>query len=696
MKTDFLNQTHPGDVQQEGSVHTPLKNSTFPESYDFDQTLRFGEYTPHFVMDAIADDKISLRSSHTLRSFTMKSPLMQSISMKKDYFAVPMEALYPNQWDRIYTNPNIGDDVPADAYGNIDLLGYMKDCVDSLTGNISDGLDDYDACFDSSGNIIEGMEDELQSAVSGLLGNAVGLLQNCSYVFSNGSLLNYLGCNESRNFWATTLVTENGQTDGIYSFDRVFDNFWDFCFGDDPDKISRLTIQNINYNDVEFKDLEDVEKLTPVAPFISKKRFLELLHDNGWLGALTWYLPDEDVSYGSAKNFIEWCRTVAPTIHVTKGKTIDISRLYAYQIIIAHFYTNDRVDYIYSADLWRQNLYNHYVELVSSTKPLFFNWNGTKLPYDYTAAKYFDTVISASGNYLGALKWFAYVFAFRKSLRFIDYFTGSKTSPLAIGDTDVDVSSDNNVSVVDITRSIQIQRFLNAVNRMGRKFSNYIKGMFGVNIDTDYHNPLYLGHTSDVIYGQETANTGDAQMSAANSVTTVLRGNDNKFAFEFDADRPSIVIGISYFDIPRHYGTSIDRQFFIKDRFDMYNPYLEYIGDQPVYTDELIGSEFVDDRHDTDIFGYQTRYSEYKQRVSRAVGGFVEYLPGYVFISDNVAGLAVNPLISPDYIRSHPSELDEFFVSLTGDSLASYFHFIISQSNFCTANRPMSFSPQIL
>ena len=40
--------------------------------------------------------------------------------------------------------------------------------------------------------------------------------------------------------------------------------------------------------------------------------------------------------------------------------------------------------------------------------------------------------------------------------------------------------------------------------------------------------------------------------------------------------------------------------------------------------------------------------------------------------------------ISPDFIRSRVSELDEFYLSLTGYSLGSYFHFIsMIVNNFC-------------
>lgn len=74
-----------------------------------------------------------------------------------------------------------------------------------------------------------------------------------------------------------------------------------------------------------------------------------------------------------------------------------------------------------------------------------------------------------------------------------------------------------------------MQRFLNAVNRSGRKFSNYVKELFGVEPKQDFHNPIYLGHTSDKVYTVETENTGAAQLTLANSITSNLRSNAERY-----------------------------------------------------------------------------------------------------------------------------------------------------------------------
>lgn len=197
----------------------------------------------------------------------------------------------------------------------------------------------------------------------------------------------------------------------------------------------------------------------------------------------------------------------------------------------------------------------------------------------------------------------------------------------------------------------------------------------------------------DKAYAVEVENTGQAQMTEQNSVTAVVKSNSSRYAFEFTPDRPSVIVGVEYFDIPRNYVHVMEKQLFHVDRFDMFNPAMQYIGDQ-----EIDGAEIgMDNKVMT--FGYQLRYAEYKQRVNQCVGGFVEHLPGYIFkaseetFSQHYAG---EVKLSPFYIRSHPFELDAFYVSLTGWSPASYFHFIVKAHNDMTASRPMAAKPTIL
>ena len=687
-----------GEAVNKPSEKVIRTRSRFPSlSYHMYNTERFGEYNVNFVFDGVEGDRVPIRSGGRVQSYTLKAPLMQSISKKKDYYLVPMEAILPLNWQKWYTNPVVGDDVPDDCGTGVQNF-WKKVCnrVEALRT----------ACIANLKSSTLSDEQKLTSFIR--------FAVLAEMFFSNGNLIASLNCKGSR--YLAIKDTTNGLT---FSFDQVFDQLFlnsayfvygKYCsFIDSDGKVKYIGPSN--YTDILKADYA----------VVSVHTMLQYFRDD-----LSCYIQGNSIQYVSGHNSLDWTGVLkilgdtATTgyytwVFNTNGAEVnyDLRRLWAYQIVCAHYYSNDHVDYIYSADLFRQ-LVQYIVTYPflngTGSGPLTFTCNGVRLFYDYLSSKYFDYVLftwltdcsetlytclygttTAVSTWLG---YFSNLFSYRRSLRYVDYFTGSRTRPLAIGDVNVDVQtgSPNYVNVVDVTRNIQRQRFFNAVNRFGRKFEEYIKGLSGITPAKDWHNPLYLAHTNDVVYGVETENTGAAQQTQAQSVTSRLTSNGARYQFEFECDRPCVVIGLTYYDISRSYRYACEKQLMQLNRFDMFNPFMQFIGDQEVNFAEIGTPRSI---YYTGAFGYQLRHMEYKQRFDQCAGGFVENLPGYLFT--NKADDARNGgNVDPDFIRSLNSELDEFYLALTGYSLGTYFHFIVDNDNYCDASRPMAYAPSIL
>ena len=109
------NATQPSKAVNDSQVFVNRNRNTFDLSYFNFKTQRFGQYEPFFVMEGVPGDTIPLSSSHNVRSLPMKSPFLSSLTLSKDYFMIPMQAILPNTWEMIYANPASGDDVPEDA-----------------------------------------------------------------------------------------------------------------------------------------------------------------------------------------------------------------------------------------------------------------------------------------------------------------------------------------------------------------------------------------------------------------------------------------------------------------------------------------------------------------------------------------------------------------------------------------------------
>lgn len=695
-----------GNDQNQPVAQTPRTRSTFPLHAHFFNTHRFGEYMPHYVDDLTKDDRYPVRSSGTLRSYTLKSPIMQNVKRNKDYFLVPMEAILPNHWEKFFDNPVRGDDVLDDVGPTVENF-WSK--VYSLMNNF----------FTQIFNVLDP-----QNSYSGEV-QATAIFRYLvlgEYFYSNGSLLSSLGC--------------HGASYVSCSWDDYFDHVINCLiqttyinFGqsirwkDKPD----FCLFTLNVDGYYYQVSITGKKIPNYYP-ISLRHALQLIRDNptarissmnnysGGSSAFDGVAISEALGYQYQSPGSWFNPDLVPTFY-NYNVDCNLSRLWAYQLSVAHYFTNDHIDFVYSAELYRQLIGNYILSIGNSLMANYLNFtrNGVTYRYDYLSAHFctrFFTLAISSGyplglltgsgsNYLNVLGYFSALFGYRRSLRYLDYFTGSRAQPLAVVNTNqintnVAVNA-NQVSVIDITKSIQAQRFLNSVNRVRHNFEGYLKGIFGGKLPApDYHNPFYMAHTDDVVFGQETENTATEQMTDNIAITTNLRSNSGNYMFEIDTDRPCIIIGITSYDIARIYTRSMERSFLHKNRFDWFNPFMQYIGDQPVYLQEL-GINPNSGLSSLKNFAYQLRHMEFKQKFNTAAGGFCNPstdLDLWIFPAKD--GRGDQDTINPDWIRSLNAEFDQFFVSLSGWSLGTYFHFIVDDFNSVNANRPMAYSPQIL
>ena len=658
----MVDSLHPGNPINETPSKELRAHSKFKIERKRFQTMRFGELTPHFCTEAVPGDKLPLHSSHELRSYTLKAPLLSGLSMKKDYYAVPYSAIQPFNWDKIITNPNIGQDVPTDA----PFFSNTNQIVDLLSFLYSGFLGQWSSTDPT--NVV--LADALKTYV---------LME---YFLSSGSLLRNLGYDFSSCFTPASGVVVPAE------IRNIFDYFGSQFFAMLRNEINgHNSIQaSIGGNNV----VVDLDALTSVSQYrLSFHDFLQRVREEPAslsISVITVNANDPLSTDDLLNLFGDY------QVDATVNNNVPVAwyRVAAYQLVAFHFYQNDKIDYIYNAQLYRQLMGDYVYGLLGSYDT--FVVNGLTYQYDYFSKHYLDLILNdlSSGSFnasSSSINYLAGLFCFRRSLRYQDYFTGSRSQPLAVGNTTVAVNA-NLVDVVDVTKKIQVQRFLNNVARVGRDPRHYMKGIFGVTPSYDFHDPAWLAHTNDSVGTQENENTGDLQFVAQNSVSSVFRSNAAKYEFTFHCEVNSIVLGITYFDIRRAYPHSNDRNIMMKDRFDLFLPDFQFIGDQPLKRFELGDVSNSPD----DPFSYQIRDMQYKQTFDISCGGFVDNLPAWSFQAPRY----FPQNIGPRFIRSSNDELDELYVSLTGDNLAEYFHFIVINTNLVMAVRPMVAIPQIL
>lgn len=663
----------------------------FPMSYKMPNTARYGHITPFYYQHSRGDDVVPLFSEHDLRTYTLQSPMLSDVNMNKTYFMVDLKAIYPRNWNLMFVNPSKGDDVPEDTRAVVrNLLSMSNTRLTSFKDFSSDESSVY-------GNQV--FTDYLRFIL---------FLES---VYSNGSLFSEF------DIHLTDFFKGKISDDSDYiSFDKWFDSVFIPTFNTSD---FHITIEQTTYAVSENgKSYYDASSTWYRVPF---RRILELMRENRFSADFVNSSSDTSV----IKSVIATCNSLYFTPYDTYGVVFDTSDypinlevIIGYQLGCAQFFTDSHVDYVYNADIFRKSfesllavpvILEDTVLSSNTVESLTFEFNGNKYLYDIFSGAYlteilyyFEFPVGSYGEYLGrdiyeylnkVYDAFILLFGHRTSLRYGDYFVTSRPSPLAVGDTSVSVDVDNaQVSVIDITKKIQYQRFLNAVNLARQNVGDYARSVLGLDSadDISYDIPAFLGHVSTSVRGMEVENTGDGQRDA-NSVTTLLRANGNNYAFELKTKRPCLIYGVYSFDVARIYSKSFDRMHMHENRFDDFIPQLQYVGDQSLYRRELNSCSDPDA-----VFGYSVRYMEYKIRHHYAAGGAVESLPSWFFITDGIDGDVGDKNISPDYIRSRPSEFDRFYSSLSGYSLGTYFHFIVMTTNHQELTRKMEYAPEPL
>lgn len=678
-----MNLPNGGDKQviNDGNK-APSNHHKYNLSYNYAATERFGEVSPFVFAYGVPDDKnFTFRCKNELRTLALASPLLQNLRKNLDFYAVPTQAILPHTWDFIQNNPVIGDDIDPRL---INCLIYLSGEADNLTGI----RDLVSSALTNGGLVNEGSE--LSSFAKVDWDRFVHMLIVLETFFAKDSLMasfrmplyKRIGVSAGKqmqaalkqawSFYHKFLLSLSVSTPG-FSVTFLDSNSQDlFTRTYQINKIEQRMrlfydlVENPYVNWLSLTDANASSTYLSVVNAVSEQAF-DLLDRNG--------------SEGIQESIPNWANATNP---------IDIRPVLAYQLVCAEYFTNDKIDYIYSADMLRKIYEGRFI----SSEGISFELNGNKFPYDAFSARALSDLFNGAAFCFsdGNTTWLDFsmlvnLFVRKRSLRFVDYFTGARSHPIAVGDVNVSVDAQG-VSAIDISKGIQTARYLLAVNRVGPKAKEYLKGIFGAEQRTRTDVPVKVGHIDEVVYGVETQNTGAQQLERAQSVTTNLESRSSDFAFQIDLNEDTLLIGLASYEISRFYLEGWSKYATKVDRFDHFNPYYQYTGDQPISQSELQAG-FDDDS----IFGYQSKDTEYKLMFDYAVGDLTDALRGWIFAQEDIE----NPVtISPDFIRAHQTELDRYFLSMTAEMASQRYHFICKYDNKIEASRNMVFDPQIL
>lgn len=673
-------------VLEQGRTHVPTHYNRYPLGYRFASSERFGEVNPFFKYRGVDGDKnVLLHSNSSVDSMTLNAPILQSIRKNLDFYQVDMHAILPRTYDYIKTLPERGDDINArDAnclicFRQEDGTPSLAYLLNSLVSTVYSSSDyNFDGFFQRFMRFLAAWDclfspDSLFSAFRMPLADFLDPRGGKTYVDFNNHLWDFY-----HTVWHYYLENAGADHNIVYvqfldsENEPIYTKSYDVSLVSDRLQFYYDFVENPSY------------RVVSVGGFFNSVEFTVALDDTLSLTQFS----DLD-AYFKNDDFLNDFFPVSPTpqgVYSNVKVPINIESIIAYQLVCAEFFTNDHVDYIYDANSYRQ-LFEAYSITLGDT----YSYNGLQLPFDGFSAIVLHNLFYSSSSNLSFYSLFLSLISRKRSLRYKDYFTGARTTPLAVGDNNVEVNN-GVASVVDITQKIQLIRLRMAVQRVGRKAKDYVNRVLGGQYRTDPTVPVKIGHIDTTIYNEETQNTANDQLNLDNSRTAVLKNNTSRFGFETDCDVDSIILGLSSYDVVRFYDRGFDPFALKVDRFDMFIPEMQYIGDQPISRSEINAGAAVDIP-----FAYTGRNMEYKTSVDYCTGAFRTSLATWIF-TQPTGPLQDSSLLvlSPDFIRSHQNELDRYYVDLTGTTPLERYHFICKYHNFVHSTRNMVVAPNIL
>lgn len=179
----------------------------------------------------------------------------------------------------------------------------------------------------------------------------------------------------------------------------------------------------------------------------------------------------------------------------------------------------------------------------------------------------------------------------------------------------VDLSNATASTINQLRQAFQVQRLLERDARAGTRYAEIVNGHFGVQFIDATYRPEFLGGKS----GMVTINPV-AQTSASNG-TDSPQGNLSAFGvgtirgagFVKSFTEHCIILGILSVRSELTYQQGINKMFLRDTRYDFYWPVLAHLGEQSILNQEIY---WQGTSADTEVFGYQERYAEYRYKPS--------------------------------------------------------------------------------
>lgn len=216
----------------------------------------------------------------------------------------------------------------------------------------------------------------------------------------------------------------------------------------------------------------------------------------------------------------------------------------------------------------------------------------------------------------------------------------------------VDFAGTTSVTINQLREAFQIQMLLERDARGGTRYIELIFSHFGVkSSDGRLQRPEYLGGGTTRVNINPVAATATADGIPQGNLSAVGT-SFGKAGFTKSFEEHGFVLGIASARADLTYQQGVDRMWFRQTRYDHYFPAFAHLGEQAVLNREIFWNP--NGLTDEQVFGYQERWAEYRDKLSKVTGAFHSNAIASLDVWHLAQDFASLPLLNDVFIRENP------------------------------------------
>lgn len=214
-----------------------------------------------------------------------------------------------------------------------------------------------------------------------------------------------------------------------------------------------------------------------------------------------------------------------------------------------------------------------------------------------------------------------------------------------------DLSAASSATINDLRVAFAVQGYYEMQARSGSRYREFLRAFFGVTVpDLTVQVPEFLAGESVPLNVQQVVQTSATEqgVSAQGNLSGFSKTVDRGCSFTYSFAEPGFVIGVCAIRTLNVYQQGIEKFWSRRTKFDVFNPMLEGIGEQPILNKEIYA--YGNDRDE--VFGYQEPFADYRTARSYVSGAFrSNYSGGSLDYWTYVSDFDGTPRLSDGFIR---------------------------------------------